>query len=171
MSQVSDRLDQLAKRMGLADGRLSGSVTVDQLYAHFQHEHPEFHHPRGGKAFYLQAPLFERYRHYLDDVARTMLDDGGREAMGRAMEDLSAQVEVHAPREWGDLHRSGHPQVHLGQRTVYDRAPHAVRVPAEVLRARSRALLRARWNAGLDVFWTAHGRVVHVPASRKRRPW
>jgi hypothetical protein len=150
---------------------LKGTVTVDQVYAHYQHEHLEFHHPRGGEAKFLERPLFGHYRFYLQDYADSVLRDGGRPAMERAMEHLSDQVETRAPVEFWDLRRSGHPQVFLGPRQVYDRPPKQRRLTEEELRIKSRIRLRERWNANLDVFWRAGGRLIHVPPGRNRRPW
>ena len=117
---------------------LRGQVTVDQVYAHYQHEHLEFRHPRGGQAMYLQAPLYEHFREYLDDYSRTVLHDGGQPAMGRSMEHLSDEVELKAPREFGDLMRSGHPEVHQGDRIIYDRAPKQHRLTEAELRIKDR---------------------------------
>lgn len=117
----------------------------------------------------------DNFRAYLEDYARTVLSDGGQPAMRRAAEHLSDQVEMHAPREFGDLMRSGHPQVEAGGHAVYDRPPKQARLTEAELKAKSRAALRARWNAGLDVFWTkgrgAGRKVIHVPAGTNRRPW
>ena len=51
------------------------------VYAQYQHEHMEFRHPRGGGPKYLEKPLMDHYRDYLDDYAKTLLHDGGRPAM------------------------------------------------------------------------------------------
>jgi hypothetical protein len=165
----SERIDELRRMVG--SGKITARVTVDQRYAAYQHEHLEFRHPRGGKALYLQQPLMDHFRDYLEDYARTVLDDGGQPAMRRAAEHLSDQVEMHAPREFLDLMFSGHPQVTQDGRTLYDRPPKRRRLTDEELRAKSRAALRARWNAGLDVFWTRHGKVIHIPAGKARKPW
>lgn len=121
-----------------APDRLRGQVTVDQIYAHYQHEHLEFRHPRGGRALYLQAPLYEHYRDYLQDYADNVLRDGGQDAMKRSMEHLSDEVETNAPREFGDLLRSGHPEVQLGERSIYDRPPKQHRLTEYELRAKAR---------------------------------
>lgn len=121
-----------------APERLRGSVTVDQIYAHYQHEHLEFRHPRGGKALYLQAPLNDSYTGYLERYAQTVLDDGGQQSLGRSMEHLSDQVEIHAPREFGDLLRSGHPEVYQGERRVYNREPKQHRLSEAELRIKAR---------------------------------
>jgi hypothetical protein len=107
------------------------------------------------------------YRDYLGDYARTVLHDGGQPAMKRSMEHLSDQVELSAPREWGDLRKSGHPQVTLGERTVYDRAPKAARLTAEELKAKSRAILRMRLAEGLSVYFTRNGKVIRIPGKNE----
>jgi hypothetical protein len=117
---------------------LSGSVTVDQVYAHFQHERMDLRHPRGGHARFLAVPLETRFRMYLGWIARDIFDDGGKRAMARAMVDLSDQVEWHAPVEFWDLRRSGHPQVHQGIRQTYDRSPTVHRLSPAELKAKSR---------------------------------
>lgn len=148
----------------VGDGqRLEGSVTCDQIYAHFQHERTELHHPRGGGPFYLQKPLMDHYRDYLSDYAGTVLHDGGQPAMKRSVEHLSDQVEITAPREWGDLRSSGHPAVEQGGRTIYDRAPKAARLTKEELRAKSRAIMRMRIAEGLTVYFMRRGKVMVIP--------
>jgi hypothetical protein len=120
-------------------------------------------HPRGGTAKYLERPLYDHYRDYLTDYARTVLRDGGQPAMRRSVEHLSDQVEITAPREWGDLMKSGHPQVTLGARTIYDRPPKAARLTAQELRAKSRAILRKRLAEGLTVYFMRGGKVMRIP--------
>lgn len=134
----SARLAELRHRTGCDQGWLRGSVTVDQVYAHYQHERLDLRHPRGGHARYLAVPLETRFRTYLKNISGGYLDDGGREAMIRSMEDLSLQVMWHAPVEYSDMRRSGHPQVHLGARQVYDRDPDQHRLSPAELKAKSR---------------------------------
>ena len=76
---------------------------------------------------------------------------------------LSDQVEITAPREWGDLRKSGHPQVTQGGRTIYDRPPKAARLSKEELAAKSRALLRERLAEGLTVYFMKGGKVIRIP--------
>jgi hypothetical protein len=166
METFSARIAEL-RRMTGAPARLRGQVTVDQVYAHYQHEHLEFRHPRGGRARFLQAPLFEHYSEYLADYARRVLDDGGQRSMEHSMEHLSDRVEFEAPREWGDLMRSGHPEVHEGSRTVYDRQPKVHRLSEAELRAKSRATMRARLAAGLTVYFMKHGKVMVIPGKNE----
>ncbi|HEY2638960.1 MAG TPA: hypothetical protein VGI66_03625 [Streptosporangiaceae bacterium] len=134
---LSTRLAEFRHQAGWPE-TLHGQVEVDQIYAHYQHEHVEFRHPRGGRAMYLQGPLFEHYRGYLQEIAGGVLKDGGREGMKRSMEHLSDQVELNAPREFLDLSRSGHPTVSVGQRVVYDRRPKQHRLSEWELKAKSR---------------------------------
>jgi hypothetical protein len=162
----SERIDELRRKVG--DGeRLTGSVVCDQRYSAFQHEHSELHHPRGGGPFFLRKPLFDHYREYLDDYAKTVLHDGGQPAMKRSMEHLSDRVELTAPREWGDLLKSGHPSVEQGGRTIYDRAPKAGRLSKEELRAKSRATMRMRLAEGLTVYFTRRGKVMVIPGKNE----
>ena len=156
----TERIDELRHMIG---AELTGTCVVDQIYAHRQHEELSWRHPRGGEAKFLQRPLMDHYRSYLGDYARTVLDDGGQGAMRRSMEHLSDQVEIHAPREWGDLRLSGHPQVTRDGETVYDRAPKAARLSREELRAKSRALLRMRLAEGLTVYFMRRGKVIRIP--------
>jgi hypothetical protein len=136
----TERLDELRASTGCREGPLKGAVTVDQVYAHYQHEHAEFRHPRGGMAFYLTVPLLSSMWRYFSEIARDYLRDGGHEAMERSMEDLAEDggVATHAPVEFDDLRRSGHPQVWVGERLIYDRAPRQHRLSEEELRIKAR---------------------------------
>ena len=162
----SERIAELRRMVG--DGaRLTGTVTCDQRYAQAQHEHLEWHHPRGGGPKYLERPLMDNHRDYLSDYAKTVLHDGGQPAMKRSMEHLSDAVEITAPREWGDLRKSGRPKVTLGDRVVYDRPPKAARLTAEELKAKSRAILRMRLAEGLSVYFTKGGKVYRIPGKNE----
>ena len=161
----SERIDELRKMVG--SGKLTGSVTVSQVYAHRQHEDMSYHHPRGGGPKYLQKPLMDHYRDYISDYAKTVLEDGGQAAMKRSMEHLSDEVEVTAPREWGDLLKSGHPKVEQDGRTLYDRPPKAARLTEQELKAKSRAILRARLAAGLTVYFFKHGKIMRIPGKNE----
>jgi hypothetical protein len=162
----SARIDELRKRVG--SEKITATVTVDQVYAHYQHERMDLHHPRGGGPKFLERPLTGRYRDYLGDYAKTVLGDGGQPAMRRSAEHLSDQVEVTAPAEFGDLRRSGHPTVTAGGRTLYDRPPKQHRLTAGELRVKSRAVMQARIAAGLPWFFTRRGKVIRVPGKGER---
>jgi hypothetical protein len=163
----ADRIDVLRERIG--NEKITASVLVDQRYAHYQSERLDLVHPRGGGAKYLERPLMSHYRDYLDDYAKTVLDDGGVPAMKRSAEHLSDQVEVTAPVEFTDLRRSGHPSVTQGDRTVYDRPPKQHRLSEEELKAKGRARIGELIAAGLPWFFTRHGKVVRVPGKGERR--
>jgi len=153
-------------------GLLRGSVTVDQVYAHYQHERLDLHHPRGGGPMYLTRPLFDHYGVWLQNIADSYYDDGGERAMRYAMEDLSDLAEQLAPWEFGDLIHSGHPQVTRGMRDVYDRPPKRHRLTEAELRQKN----RWRWP-GLPsalkgwIYWhqTARGRA-GLPPPRRGAP-
>lgn len=134
MSTFSDNLDRLAADL---PERMKGGVEVNQVYAHYQHEHPEFHHPGGGQAFYLSEPLFAKIDSYMDRLARGLITERGsslRQAMIEDMEDLSREVYNRAPWEFGDLRASGHPTVAEDGELVYDRPPNVHRLSEEELR-------------------------------------
>lgn len=120
--------------------KITGRVEVDQVYAHYQHEHPEFHHPDGGQAFYLSEPLFAKAERYLRHVADSVVTSHGvnaRQAMIENMEDLSREVYERAPWEFGDLRASGHPIVEEDGTVVYDREPLCKRLDPEELAIKS----------------------------------
>lgn len=135
MADFADRCDVLAEMVGTGD--LTGTVIVDQLYAAIQHNSLDFHHPRGGQAQYLTAPLMENHGTYLEAIAATVLEDGGKDAMVASMEDLAGDggVATRAPILYYNLRRSGHPIVTSGTEVVYDRAPEQERLTEEQLRA------------------------------------
>jgi hypothetical protein len=137
-STYKERLRVLREITGCREGAVAGQVTVDQVYAHYQHERLDLHHPRGGEAKFLERPLMENFRDYLAGYARDVLEHGGQRAMQRAMEHLSDQVEVRAPVEFADLRRSGHPEVFIGGRRVYNREPKVGRLSEEELRRKAR---------------------------------
>ena len=162
-----ERADELRARTRCGHGLLRGSVTVDQVYAHVQHERLDYRHPRGGGPKYLERPLFEHAPSYLAAIARTVLEDGGRREMARAMEHLSDEAELRAPWEFGDLIHSGHPEVRRGEELIYDRPPKRHRLTGAELRAKS----RLRWATLPDrlkgwIYWhrTVRGRMGLPPA-------
>ena len=166
---AAPRLRELLHRTHAGEGVLSGSVEINQVYAHFQHERADLHHPRGGGPFYLTRPLFDHFPTWYGNIARTYTDDGGERAMWHAMEDLSDLAELAAPWEFGDLIHSGHPHVTRGLRDVYDRPPKRHRLTEAELKAKS----RLRWE-GLParlkgwIYWnrTARGRAGLPPVRR-----
>jgi len=144
-------MTELMDRVG--DGDLSGSVIVDQIYAQIQHENLAYDHENGGQAKYLEQPLFENRVEYFQNVADSVLDDGGEKGMVTSVEDLAGEggVMKYAPIQWGDLRRSGHPIVTSDGAVVYDRAPLARRLTPEELKAKS--LLNPPTGALLGYIW------------------
>lgn len=139
MSTFSDRLREFREQMG--DGSIRGSVEVNQVYAHYQHEHPEFKHPQGGKAFFLRDPLFQGSDEMMERLAaRAITQDGPqvREGMADNMEQLSTKTYFESPVEFGDLRDSGHPMVTQDGAAVYDRAPRAPRLSEEQLKQKGK---------------------------------
>jgi hypothetical protein len=80
-------MQELSDKVG--HGFLVGKVTVDQVYAQYQHERMDLRHPRGGQAKYLTDPLYQNRNAYLIQVAKTALEDGGLRGMATAMEHLA----------------------------------------------------------------------------------
>jgi hypothetical protein len=163
-------LRQLLARTHSGTGLLRGSVEVNQVYAHYQHERLDLHHPRGGGPKYLERPLFDHYPVWYANIAVSYYEDGGERAMRYAVEDLSDLAELAAPWEFGDLIHSGHPQVTRGRRDVYDRSPKRHRLTEAELRQKSRWRF-ATYPAALKgwIYWhnTARGRAGLPP---RRQP-
>ena len=90
MGDFGERIDVLAKQVG--GSFCVGKVVVDQVYAKYQHEDMTLRHPRGGQAHYLRTPLFLNRWAYLQKVASTCLNDGGKRGMAIAMEHLAGGV-------------------------------------------------------------------------------
>lgn len=121
------RMDELMAEVG--SGKIRGTVVVDQVYAHIQHEALDFKHPRGGQAKYLEGPMLERASIYSQKLADGALEPGGLErAMIEVVEDLSEQVATHAPVEHGYLRGSAAPSVTDDGVSVYSRAPRVPRL-------------------------------------------
>jgi hypothetical protein len=166
---AAPRLRELLHDTDAGHGLLRGSVTIDQVYAHYQHERLDLRHPRGGGPKYLERPLFDHYRVWVENIARSYYEDGGKRAMRYAMEDLSDRAEALAPWEFGDLIHSGSPKVERGAHVIYERPPKRHRLTEAELRQKS----RWRWP-GLPsalkgwIYWhqTARGRMGLPPPRR-----
>lgn len=147
MGDFVERMTLLSERIG--GEFVVGKVVVDQVYAQYIHEDLNLHHPRGGGAKYLSRPLNENYRAYFQQVADTVLEDGGVSGMEAAVTSLAGEggVKTHAPSLFGELRSSGHPIVYspsptpLGDGPVkFDRPPDAERLTEAQLRAEDRSL-------------------------------
>lgn len=151
MGTFGDRIDFLIEQVG--KNHLEGTVEINQVYAHYQHEHPEFKHPMGGKSGFLRDPLFDGVTGFMEHMAEKAINPDGSEiqtAMAENMESLSKKAYEQSPVEFGDLRDSGHPVVKSDGATVYDRAPMARRLTEQELKAKSklRHLLPAQVRKG-----------------------
>lgn len=142
MADFADRIRELSALVG--DGKLVGSVEVDQVYAKYQHEDLTLSHPRGGGARFLANPMYDGYHQYLQGIAEATLTEGPAAPMSDAMEHLSDQIEQTAPVEFGNLRESGHPTVTSDGETVYDRPPIQRRLTDRELQEQKAAGVRHR---------------------------
>lgn len=134
-----ERTQELERQVG--SGRLRGSVEVDQVYAHYQNVHPEFHHPDGGEAFFMENSLYlyiEDYMRHLAANAITEEGSGIQDAMIDCMESMSAHIYQRAPWEFSDLRDSTHPTVTSDGETTYDRPPRVARLSSAELAEKGR---------------------------------
>lgn len=53
---------------------LSATVGFKEPYAHRQHEHEEYNHPKGGQAKYLTTPLKQNNKKYTDNIKDAVID-------------------------------------------------------------------------------------------------
>lgn len=133
MGSFTEGVDLLIEQ---AKGRWAAHVEVDQVYAHYQESHPEFHHPRGGQAFYVRDTLYLGF--WLQSrVAPGLITDRGvrlQYKMQEVAEGLVQGVHLRAPWEFQDLRKSGHGYVTHDGVKVYDQAPLVGRLSPEALR-------------------------------------
>jgi hypothetical protein len=122
-----------------ARGDWSAKVKVDQIYAHYQEVHPEFHHPDGGQAFYLRDTVFEGI--WMARLAPHIIDEHGlgiEVGLRNVAEGFARGVYLRAPVEFRDLRRSGHPMVLRDGHVVWDRKPDVRRLTDQELRMKKR---------------------------------
>lgn len=134
MGTFEARTAELADMVGAGD--LTGKVTVDQLYAQFQHEGLDLRHSQGGQAKFLEAPLFANAADYVRSLSKDVLTGGLVEAMTDNMEHLSRQVYELAPIDFGDLKASAAPRVIDGGTVAYNRPANVHRLTDEELDAK-----------------------------------
>lgn len=127
--KASQGIKLLRQRTGGA--RVKAKVTVDQIYAKYQHESLDLEHPRGGRAKYLEAPLFEGYNQSIEEFALGLLrveeETAGRRWAGTGR-DLVRAVGTEAPIEFGELRRSASLVVTEGRKVVIDEPASAHRM-------------------------------------------
>jgi hypothetical protein len=128
----------------VGEGPLVGKLAVDQVYAKYQHERLDLHHPRGGGPKYLEGPLFANHQDYWQQVADALLDAGPEAAMVRVVEGLNTAMSAHAPVDLNNLRKSGSPSVTSNGRLVYERKARQRRLTREELKALRRGRGRRR---------------------------
>lgn len=119
-----DGITELIQRTG-GSNRITAKVVVDQPYAQDQHETMFYKHPRGGKAKYLETPLFAGYPEWLQKFANGLLKS--KESLPKDWAEvgrsLKREVPRNAPVEFGDLRQSAGLVVTEGSSTVVDEPP------------------------------------------------
>jgi hypothetical protein len=141
-STFNERIDELIARIGV--GSVVGTVEVDQVYAHRQHEELDVKHPQGGGAKYLERPLFENAEFFYQHIADELLESGVVRPMIENVETLAYKASDAAPRLFGHLKDSMHPSVTDDGAVVYDRPPGTPRIPQQALAAEKEAELPRR---------------------------
>jgi hypothetical protein len=102
-------------------GKLVGSIVIDQVYARYQHEKANLHHPHGGGRKFLTTALFDEASVGLNSLAKGVLRGDLNIVMSRVTERTAARAERQAPRELGDLARSATVTTTDRGRVVYRR--------------------------------------------------
>ena len=131
-----DGIQDLIDRTG--GPTIKATVEVNQPYAQDQHETLYYRHPRGGKAKYLETPLFEKHPEWLQEFANRLLRRGADTEkewakVGRA---LKNEVPETAPMEFGDLRRSAGLVVKSGGSLVVEEPPLQGRLSEQELDAK-----------------------------------
>lgn len=129
-----DGIQDLIDRTG--GPKLKATVTVDQIYAQNQHESLNFQHPRGGRAKYLEAPMFEGYREWFGQFARGLLRRDAEDGWGGVGRSLAREVPKNAPVEFGDLRNSAGLVVRSGGSVVINEPPKQRRLSDQELEAK-----------------------------------
>lgn len=142
MGDFIQRIDELLERVG--NGRLRGTVQVDQIYAKYQHEREDLHHSVGN-AHYLSRPLNEHHAQYFQEMADKVLDSGGIvSGMVSSCESLANSTTSQTPVEQFNLARSNSVTVRDQGSVVYHRPAQQRRLSDEELKALRRGRRRKR---------------------------
>lgn len=123
---------------------LIGKVTVDQVYAKYQHERLDLRHPRGGRAKYLESALHDYYSVYLRQLAGHVFDGELEENMARCMRALAGSGSRRAPIEVSNLRRSFSVEVESNSQIVYRLPASRRRMTEEELKLSRRGRRRGR---------------------------
>lgn len=142
MGDFVQRIDELLDRVG--DGRLRGTVTIDQVYAAYQHYREDLQH-RVGKVRFLSDPLNTEYRSYFQKIADAVLEPAGPvHGMIEATESLAHSAATQTPVELYNLARSQAVTVRDQGAIAYHRDPRQGRLSEAELRALHRGRGRRR---------------------------
>lgn len=116
--RATDGIQELIERTG--GPTIKATVTVDQPYAQDQHETLFYRHPRGGRAKYLEGPLFEGHREWIQRFADNLLgrDTTAEHEWAKVGRELKEAVPSNAPVEFGDLRQSAGLMVKAGSKIV-----------------------------------------------------
>lgn len=57
------------------EGDMDWKVGSDLVYCAVQHEHTEFHHPRGGGAKFLERPFNENVDNYINAIGEAIMKE------------------------------------------------------------------------------------------------
>lgn len=146
MVSFQQRATELQRIVG--NGPLQVEIHVNQIYSHYQatdgRDDPRvmrrpFRHPRGGVSGFLSRQIDARGRGELRDWARRIFEHSTPvEGAKTTVDELVKGVFELAPRETGDLRRSGSGKVFDNHRLAHDRPPDVPRLSESALRARRR---------------------------------
>lgn len=120
-------------------GGWTAGVEVDQVYAHVQETHAEYHHPSGGQAFYLRDTVY--LGQWLHHVSVGLIDHEGvhlQRQMTSVANGMERGVFARAPWEFLDLRKSGRPYVYHDGVEIYTRPPIVGRLSPEQLAQKSK---------------------------------
>ena len=145
-----DRIQELREQVGT--GMLVGTVTVDQVYAHYQdsgvgpHGKPAaaFKHPQGGQAGYLSDSLTDLGPDAAQQWADAITEEQPMDEVTIGLvQQLSLTVATVAPIEFGNLRESSAARVTSDGDVVFDRPALVPRLSEEELKVLKRF---SKWN-------------------------
>lgn len=131
MGTFTARIEELIRQ---TEGRWSARIEVNQIYAHYQEVHPEFHHPDGGQAFYVRDTVY--LTPWMGHLATGLINEHGvdvHNGLRQVAEGMAKGVYLRAPWEFNDLRKSGRPSVTRHGGEVWARPPEVGRLSKEQL--------------------------------------
>lgn len=132
-----DRMRELSNLVG--KGKITGTITGDQIYAARQHNSPELSHPRGGEPFFLRDAFNAKQQEHLQRLA-LQLFSGNTQALFISFVNQVADVaSAKAPIELGNLRKSFSTSVKVGGSYIYRKPAQRARMNKTELNSRVRA--------------------------------